>query len=478
MSIAKTRATIRFRKQTIAWLSIALLTFFWTCPASLAGSETLPPDPPESNRFQPIIVTTLADRGKGSLREAIERANASPEDDLIDLSAISGTISLESPLPPLTGNLYLRGDGDDVISGNNAVRVLSIEKGEVTIAHLTIADGLARGEDGKNGAGGNAGMGGGIYIDNATVTLNDVKFVGNQAIGGEGSARIPPVKNHIETAKNKYKVNRGAIVGINGISLTSDEITGDPVTISSHDEKFRVNRGAIAGVNGIGIGGIGAIAFGGGGGFGGFGNAGNGGNGGNGGANGGSGGNGGDGGDGGIGIFGSFGLWEGEGGIGTVAFGGGGGFGGFGNAGNGGNGGNGVAIARGGDGGDGGNGGFGGGGGSGGYGGQGGKIGRAGKGGFGGGNASAGFGGSGAGFGGAIFVRSGGLIVYRTRFIGNSALAGRGKNPGQGKGGAIFVAGTNARLLFLGDEPDFQDNFADSAGNSPTDNADIYRSTT
>jgi hypothetical protein len=422
---------------------------------------------------QPIYVTNVNDRGRGSLRWAIERANLSPVDDLIDLSQVQGKISLESSLPDISSNLYLIGDDNDIISGNHAHRVLSITGGDVTISHLTIADGLALGQDGKNGAGGGAGMGGGLFIDGGTVTLSEVKFLDNQAIGGQGSEKKPPIKNRIETQKNNSEVNRGAIIGINGISLHPNHLTTDTVTIDSHDEKYNANRGAIAGVNGIGIGGSGSIAFGGGGGFGGFGNAGNGGNGGNGGANGGNGGNGGDGGDGGTGIFGSFGLWEGEGGIGTVAFGGGGGFGGFGNAGNGGKGGNTGTMARGGDGGDGGNGGFGGGGGAGGYGGNGGKSGRMGQGGFGGGNARLGFGGSGAGFGGAIFVRSGRLILYRTSFVNNSALGGQGKNPGQGKGGGIFLAGADVKVLFLGESPDFRDNFADSSANTSTDNADL-----
>ena len=429
-----------------------------------------------NSNFKQIKVTNTQSSGSGSLRWAISQANHTPEDDVIDLSLVSGTILLEISLPQITSNFYLQGNGDDVISGNKAHRVLSITQGVVSISDLTIADGLARGADGTEGAGGNAGTGGGLLVDGGIVTLNKVKFINNQAIGGQGTIKQPHTsKNLIETKKNTYKVNRGAIIGVNGLSHKG-LISAHRATIDSHDEKFKANRGAIAGVNGIGIGGIGSIAFGGGGGFGGFGNAGNGGNGGNGGTNGGSGGNGGNGGDGGTGIFGSFGLWEGDGGIGTVAFGGGGGFGGFGNAGNGGNGGNApMAIAKGGDGGSGGNGGFGGGGGAGGYGGQGG---------FGGADGGLSYGGSGGGFGGAIFVRHGSLILYNTDFENNSALGGTGINSGEGKGGAIFLvtdqlakeAGVTqgGRLTFLGKPPRFYNNFATSSLNIPSDNPDIY----
>ncbi|NJM97504.1 MAG: hypothetical protein HC800_10340 [Phormidesmis sp. RL_2_1] len=68
---------------------------------------------------------------------------------------------------------------------------------------------------------------------------------------------------------------------------------------------------------------------------------------------------------------------------------------------------------------------------------------------FGGGDGTLGYGGGGGGFGGAIFIRSGHLILNHTRFENNVALAA---NPlptntaspalatAQGKGGAIFIA--------------------------------------
>jgi hypothetical protein len=441
-----------------------------------------------SGVLKQLRVTTDSDDGVGSLRWAIEQANESPEDDLIDLKDISGMITLQSDLPKISGNLFIVGDGDEVVSGNHAHRVLYVDQGNVVINHLTIADGVAQGSDGQNGGGGAAGMGGGLFINDGSVTLSHVKFLSNQAIGGSGSQLMPDRQPRIETNRSKFKVNRGALTGINGISVSSlAAVNGglEAVTIDSNRDKLRANRGAIAGVNGIGIGGIGSIAFGGGGGFGGFGNAGNGGNGGNGSTDGGNGGNGGNGGDGGTGIFGSFGIWEADGGIGTVAFGGGGGFGGFGNAGNGGNGGNAITpVASGGNGGDGGNGGFGGGGGSGGFGGVSGQAGQPGLGGFGGGDGQIAKGGGGGGLGGAIFVRSGRLILSDTTFANNTATGADQPNSGQGKGGAIFVV-TEAlhqeaggkllpRVLSLGTTPTFLNNTASHAHHQVTDNADVY----
>lgn len=450
-----------------------------------------------------IRVTTAADSGEGSLRWAIAQANANPDDDLIDLSLVEGAIALQSPLPAINSNLTLVGNGDNVISGDGRHRILQIDDGDITIRDLTLSSGLAQGEVGTNGGGGSAGMGGGLLVNQGVVRLVRVNFLDNQAVGGIGDrdgAERSPAEVHIQGQETRLKVNRGAVVGINGVGLTdidAEAAKSAIAEIGETKEKLEANRGAIAGVNGIGINGIGSIVFGGGGGFGGFANGGNGGNGGSAGESGGSGGNGGDGGNGGTGLFGGFEGWAEEGSAGAIAFGGGGGFGGYGNAGNGGNGGNATAeIANGGNGGNGGDGGFGGGGGAGGFGGFGGagfgniksdqregESGLPGEGGFGGGDGKLGVGGGGGGFGGGVFVRSGSLVLNQVRFERNRAIAGAGLSPGQGKGGAIFVMPIalqakqslkNASALTLGELPIFVDNAASEGANLLTDNNDIY----
>ena len=468
------------------WLSILLWIGLGITPAIAVEMDLIP---------SRIMVTTSEDRGSGSLRSAITLANQYPDDNAIDLSQVSGTITLDSPLPKIRSNLAIIGDGDDAINGNDLYRIFYIEQGEVSISKLALHHGLARGKDGHNATGASAGMGGGLFIDEGNVILSEVAFDHNRAIGGDGKRVIkqqldlPPVNSHIVESNHHFKVNRGATSEINGISLNGlADINpkAREIEIDSNSNKYDINRGAVAGVNGIGVNGIGSVVFGGGGGFGGFGNAGNGGNGGNGGSEGGNGGNGGDGGDGGTGIFGSFGLIDGQGGIGTVVFSGGGGFGGFGNAGNGGNGGNFVSEGNGGDGGNGGNGGFGGGGGSGGFGGNGkiaGKPGTGGKSLFGGSDGGVGYSGSGAGLGGAIFIRSGQLILAKTTFIDNKAIAGNRINPAQGKGGAIFVTPKTLAqqanidrpplVASLKSLPEFSNNFATDAGES-LDNVDVY----
>jgi len=57
-----------------------------------------------------FTVTTLADSGPGSLRDAVAQANAAPGPDTIDF-AVSGTISLAGGVIPVLGPLTLQGPG-------------------------------------------------------------------------------------------------------------------------------------------------------------------------------------------------------------------------------------------------------------------------------------------------------------------------------------------------------------------------------
>ncbi|MBW4466279.1 MAG: hypothetical protein KME07_12700 [Pegethrix bostrychoides GSE-TBD4-15B] len=435
-----------------------------------------------------IRVVSAADAGVGSLRWAIEQANAEPNQDVIELD-ISESIVLGSPLPAITSSLMIQGNGVTVRGGAN--RVFWVEQGDVTLRQLVIADGLAQGESGKNGAGGSAGLGGGLFVEAGTVTLIQVQFVNNQAVGGSGSLREQAITlssiqlngtrlaELIQTAQARNDSSQDSPQNGSGVAMKAAEkpdilLAGSipenlpEKLIKSQANQFRAAQGAVAGVNGIGIGGIGSVVFGGGGGFGGFGNAGHGGNGGDGGQLG-HGGNGGNGGNGGVGLFGRFepnSEWVGLA-LGKAAD----------KAADKAT----VALASGGNGGNGGNGGFGGGGGAGGNGGAGGlagqmlrpvgQAGQAGKAGFGGGDGSLLQGGGGAGLGGAIFVKSGRLLLSETRFERNRAVGGQGGLPGLGKAGAIFVM-PEGRLRML-NPPKFIENQASDAGTTPDDNADI-----
>lgn len=133
-------------------------------------------------------VTTLADSGAGSLRQALLDAMAG---DTIAF-AVTGVVALTSGELAITNSLTISGPGATnlAISGNNAGRVFNIGfNAVVTISDLTIRDGKAA--DGAAGASGSAGQpgshGGGIYnAGNLTLIRCVVRnnAAGNGGIGG------------------------------------------------------------------------------------------------------------------------------------------------------------------------------------------------------------------------------------------------------------------------------------------------------
>ncbi|MEG3832984.1 DUF4347 domain-containing protein, partial [Microcoleus sp. Z1_C3] len=356
-------------------------------------------------------VTVATDDGTGgtanTLSWAILQANNSVGvDDTITLTTnvrMTGTPNqlINSNIGFIGGGFTVSGDvNNNGINDTGDVRPFFIRSGTVSFSNMSITGGRTQGGNGSGidsgGGGGAAGMGGALFIYNGSVTIDNVTFTSNQAIGGS----------------------------------------------SANNNRFLAGGGGLGGNSGIGA--IGAFGGNGGGGFGGNGNS-------NftGSFNGGSGGSGG-----------AFGGAGGAGGIATVGgngTGGGGGGGGF-NTTNGGNGAFGGGGGSAGDQAslNGGWGGFGGGGGAaanfggrGGFGGGGGvsvNTNNPGAGGFGGGagGGTTGYsaylpGGGGAGLGGAIFVREGSLTLQNTTFNNNTTTGGTGANNGQALAGAIFV---------------------------------------
>jgi hypothetical protein len=90
-----------------------------------------------------ITVTTNADSGAGSLREAI--AQAQPGDTIqFDSSLANQTITLTSGGFAISNNLTIDGAGAPglTISGNNATRIFGVDQGgtNFTLKNLTLAD--------------------------------------------------------------------------------------------------------------------------------------------------------------------------------------------------------------------------------------------------------------------------------------------------------------------------------------------------
>ena len=94
-------------------------------------------------------VTNTDDSGAGSLRQAMLDAEANPGANVIDMTGITGTITLSSSLPNITEELTINGavSASTIIDGNSQVRPFfiggtfqsSTEIPVITIDGVTIA---------------------------------------------------------------------------------------------------------------------------------------------------------------------------------------------------------------------------------------------------------------------------------------------------------------------------------------------------
>ena len=162
--------------------SFGIATLFWA--AGVAGSASA----------GDFIVTSSADSGAGTLRQAMLDAAASgdPANTITFDNSLAGQqILLTTGLPIIRENLTINGSGAAglTIDGGGAVRPFFVESGTVLINDLVIQNGQAKGGDGggpKDGGsgGGGLGAGGAIFVRGGNVTVENVTFQNNTAQGG------------------------------------------------------------------------------------------------------------------------------------------------------------------------------------------------------------------------------------------------------------------------------------------------------
>lgn len=153
-------------------------------------------------------VTTTADSGAGSLRDAITAANAAAGADTITFaSTVTGTITLASEID-ITDALTIQGPGAGTlaISGADTTRIFYADTaGTLNISGLTLRDAYVAGNGAalyagdadttltavafiENYAGsGASGDGGAVYWDDSNLTIAGSSFTGNLAGGGGGA---------------------------------------------------------------------------------------------------------------------------------------------------------------------------------------------------------------------------------------------------------------------------------------------------
>ena len=105
-----------------------------------------------------LVVTNTNDSGAGSLRNAIDQANANPGSTITFSLAYPATITLTSGQLEIESDMAIKGPGAGklTIDGDGESRIFEIGEAVVSISGLTIANGYSAYEeiDGYSGGGG------------------------------------------------------------------------------------------------------------------------------------------------------------------------------------------------------------------------------------------------------------------------------------------------------------------------------------
>jgi CSLREA domain-containing protein len=264
------KRVLGFAAISAALVAVVSFLVLWQATAASARKTT----PPATSYFAPthsaldtsvitpaagntITVNSTSDAanatdGLCTLREAITAANSntasgvvsgecgaggSSGSDTIDLTGVSGTISLTSALPDITSDMSLNGPGASSLTiqrstagGTANFRIFTINSGTIiAISSLTIGNGNAGGGSFPTNSGGGilnsgsltlvnsvisgnaaTGSGGGIYVDQGTLSSDTSVITGNNAASGAG------ISNQGTTTINQTTVSGNTAVGSGG----------------------------------------------------------------------------------------------------------------------------------------------------------------------------------------------------------------------------------------------------------------------
>ncbi|MES2274004.1 MAG: autotransporter domain-containing protein [Chlamydiota bacterium] len=143
-----------------------------------------------------IVVNSNADtNASGTLRFAIINSSSG---DTLDCTAVGNsvmnTITLTSPLPAVSHSVMIINNGSSPVTVDGTLvkhyQAFSAAAGTLSIQNFHILNAGSQGGNGGagfGGGGGGVGGGGGLYVHNGTnVSLTNVQFLMNQAVGGAG----------------------------------------------------------------------------------------------------------------------------------------------------------------------------------------------------------------------------------------------------------------------------------------------------
>jgi hypothetical protein len=135
-------------------------------------------------------VTSNADFGAGTLRNAIDQANANPGPDEITFAEALGTITVTGQMD-ISDTLTITGPtGGQVISGDGQTRILAVttEDTPLTLENLVLTDGLTTADSQTPACTENDGTGGALcsrsVVHLKRVTIQNSRSLGANAYGG------------------------------------------------------------------------------------------------------------------------------------------------------------------------------------------------------------------------------------------------------------------------------------------------------
>ena len=215
-------------------------------------------------------VTNLDDAGAGSLRDAINQANAiSGPDTILFDSSLRGTISLTSGSLQISNSVTIRGRGANLIAvsgGHQAFNVFDIDNGNsslinVTLRGLTVRDG-GDGTTSLNGAGifsrenlrldrmalvnndcGPKGGGGGLAVFAGSLNMTNCTVAGNRSGHGGGielahGAVSGAIVNSTISGNQSMTSGGGIRAAAGDIVVRNSTITGNRADSDGSDGEF------------------------------------------------------------------------------------------------------------------------------------------------------------------------------------------------------------------------------------------------
>ena len=186
-----------------------------------------------------LTVTNLNDSGAGSLREAINAANANSDaDTIVFASGLQGTIALSSALPTVIYSVSIVGPGARLLtvrrqSGFGSFRIFDVS-GAAVISNLTIAGGNSGGFGGDDGGGLRVNFAGYLELNDCAVINNTANGNGGGIANLGGTLRLSRVTISGNSAPNG---SGGGIYSTDGTTQDGDAVVNSS-TVSGNTARY------------------------------------------------------------------------------------------------------------------------------------------------------------------------------------------------------------------------------------------------